>query len=180
MHSKGSLRHFILAFVLAAVGYAACYLGIEHWRARKGPWRVTFTHNPARAPVITIDQPRLAITNVQIIFTSETLSDSNAPGVFPADLSHPNSPDANHPGPETTLLFAQPRTVPYEVPFGRCVFLDLSSLPGSATFELFGHEIQLLPRVLIINRQEYPWQPNATITLHPAPTTPNRAQPGPQ
>ena len=39
------------------------------------------------------------------------------------------------------------------------------TLPGTATFELFGHEIQLLPRVLIIDRREYPWRPNATITL---------------
>src|ERR1035437_4394080 len=163
MQSKGSVKHFILAFMLALVGYAACYLGIEHWRARKGPWRVTFTHSSARAPVITIDQPGLAVTNVQIIFTIENLPASNAPVAFPANPSHPNSPVTDHSSPSTTLLFAQPRSVPYEVPFGRCVFLDLSSLPGTATFDLFGHEIQLLPRVLIIDHQEYPWRPDAAI-----------------
>jgi hypothetical protein len=180
MQSKGSVKHFVLAFVLALVGYAACYLGIEHWRARKGPWRVTFTPSYAHARVITIDQPGLAITHVQIIFTNENLLASNAPGAFPANLSHSNSPVTDHSSPGTTLLFAQQRSVPYEVPFGRCVFLDLSSLPGTATFDLLGHEIQLLPRVLIIDRQEYPWRRDAAITLHPAPATPKRAQAAPQ
>ena len=180
MQSKGPVKHFIVAFMLAVVGYAAFYLGIEHWRARKGPWQVTFTHSSANTPVITIDQPGLAISNVQIIFTLENLPASNTPGTFPADPSHPNSPGTNHSSPATTLLFAQPRSVPYEVPFGRCVFLDLSSLPGTVTFDLFGHEIQLLPRVLIIDRQEYPWRPDVAITLRPAPATPNRAQPTPQ
>ena len=180
MHSKGSLKHFILAFMLAVVGYAACYLGIEHWRARKGPWRVTFTHGTAHAPVITIDQPGLMISNVQIVFTLESLSATNAPGTLPADLSLLESPITNHQSPITTLLFAQPRSVPYPVPFGQCVFLDLTSLPGTVTFELFGHEVQLLPRVLIIDRQEYPWRRDAAITLGPAAATPNRAQPAPQ
>ena len=72
------------------------------------------------------------------------------------------------------------RTLIYEVPFGRGVFLDLTSLPGTATFELFGYEIQLLPRGLIIDRQEYPWRAAAPSTLRPAPATPNRAQPAPQ
>ena len=174
------MKHFILAFMLALVGYAACYLGIEHWRTRKGPWRVSFTHSSAHAPAITIDQPGLAITNVQIIFTSENLLAATAPGALPADPSRPNSPITNQPSPSTTLHFAQPRSVPYEVPFGRCVFLDLTSLPGTVTFDLFGHEIELLPRVLIIDRHEYPWRRDAAITLYPAPATPDRAQPAPQ
>ena len=166
MQAKGPVKHFVLAFMLALVGYAAIYQGIERWRARKGPWRVTFAHSSAHAPVTTIDQSALAITNVQIIFTVDKVPTTNALGAFPTET--------------TTLLFTQPRPVPYEVPFGQCVFLDLSSLPGTVTFELFGHEIQLLPRVLIIDRQEYPWRPDATITLHPAPATTNRSQPGPQ
>ena len=180
MQPKGQLKHFILAFLLALIGYAAFYQGIEHWRARKGPWRVTFTQSPARAPLITIDQPSLAITNVQILFTAESLPATNTPATLPADASHTNSLTIDHPAPTATLLFAKPRAVPYEVPFGKCVFLDLSSLPGTVTFDLLGHEIQLLPRVLIIDRQEYAWRANAAITLHPAPAAPNRAQPAPQ
>ena len=180
MQPKCQAKHFVLAFLLALIGYAAFYQGIEHWRARKGPWRVTFTQSPARAPLITIDQPSLAITNVQILFTAESLPATNTPATLPADASHTNSPTIDHPAPTATLLFAKPRAVPYEVPFGKCVFLDLSSLPGTVTFDLLGHEIQLLPRVLIIDRQEYAWRANAAITLHPAPAAPNRAQPAPQ
>jgi hypothetical protein len=180
MQSKGPVKHFILAFMLALVGYAAFYQGIEHWRARKGPWRVTFTHRSAHAPVMTIDQPGLAITNVQIVFVGENLPAPRKPGVFPADPTRPNSPITDHASPSTTLRFAQPHSVPYDVPFGRCVFLDLMSLPGTVAFELFGHEIQLLPRVLIVDRQEYPWRPDATITLSPAPALQNGAQPRPQ
>ena len=179
MQPKGQAKHFILAFMLALIGYAACYQGIEHWRARKGPWRVTFTRSLARAPFITIDQPSFAITNVQIIFTAESLPATNTPATLPTDASHTNSPTIDRPSPSTTLLFDKPRDVPYEVPFGRCVFLDMSSLPGTVTFDLFGHEIQLLPRVLIIDRQEYPWRANAAITLRPALAAPHQAQPTP-
>ena len=179
MQPKGQAKNFVLAFLLALIGYAAFYQGIEHWRARKGPWRVTFTQSPARAPLITIDQPSLAITNVQILFTAESLPATNTPATLPADASHTNSPTIDHPAPTATLLFAKPCAVPYEVPFGRCVFLDMSSLPGTVTFDLFGHEIQLLPRVLIIDRQEYPWRANAAITLRPALAAPHQAQPTP-
>ncbi len=52
--------------------------------------------------------------------------------------------------------------------------MDTTFLPGTVTFELFGHEIELLPRALIIDRQEHAWQPNAAINLPPATgATPN-------
>jgi hypothetical protein len=38
-------------------------------------------------------------------------------------------------------------------------------LPGTVTLELFGHEIELLPRVLIIDRKEHPWKSGTTISL---------------
>jgi len=60
--------------------------------------------------------------------------------------------------------------VPYEVPFGTCVFMDTTFLPGTVTLRLYGHEIELLPRVLVIDQQEHPWISDSTITLHPATT----------
>jgi hypothetical protein len=30
---------------------------------------------------------------------------------------------------------------------------------------MFGHEIELLPRVLILDRKEHPWKSDETITL---------------
>jgi len=175
MKPEGPAKHFILAFLLALVGYVIFYQTIEYRRIRKGPWQVTFTHNMAGAPAIVITQPRLAITNVQISFPGETLLASNAPAPLAFDQTSPESPVTNHQSPVTTLLFAQPRPVPFEVPFGKCVFVDTTFMPGTVTFELFGHEIELLPRVLVIDRREHRWQSDAVIVLsrlQPAPAAP--------
>jgi hypothetical protein len=45
--------------------------------------------------------------------------------------------------------------------------MDTTFLPGTVTFELFGHEIELLPRVLMIDHEERPWLSNHPITLYP-------------
>ena len=148
MKSDGALKHFVLAFLLALVCYALFYYSIEHRRTRKGPWEVTFTNNLAGAPVLVVNQHRLAITNYQITFADQSVPSTNAIG---------------------TLLFSQPQPVPYPVPFGKCVFMDTTFLPGTVTFQLYGHEIELLPRALIIDRQEHPWLSDNPITLHPVP-----------
>src|SRR3974390_600383 len=102
MKSDGALKHFVLAFLLALVCYALFYYSIEHRRTRKGPWEVTFTNNLAGAPVLVVNQHRLAITNYQITFADQSVPSTNAMG---------------------TLLFSQPQPVPYPVPFGKCVFM---------------------------------------------------------
>ena len=101
--------------------------------------------------MVLINQPKLAITNVQISFPEQ-----------------PALPRAE----QTNLVFGQPRPVPYRVPLGRCEFMDTTFLPGTLTFELLGHKIELLPRVLIIDWQEHPWVSDSTITLHPVPQAP--------
>lgn len=162
------LKHIILAFALALIGYAAFYWGIEYRRTRQGPWQVTFTQSASGSPTIVIGQPRLGITNVQIVFARDTYTATNASGVSatePLQPHNPQSPVTSHESPVTPRAFGQARPVPYAVPFGECVFQDTTFLPGTVTFRLFGHEIELLPRVLIIDHEEHPWQPNATITL---------------
>ena len=156
MKSEGPAKHFLLVFVLALVGYVVCYPLIEHRRTRNGPWRVTFATGAAGVPAIVINQPRLGITNVQISFAAETVPTTNSP---------------------VSLAFGQPKPVPYEVPFGKCVFMDTTFLPGTVTFQLFGHEIELLPRVLVIDRQEHAWRPDMTIALPRGPTVPPQARP---
>jgi hypothetical protein len=156
MKPEGPAKHFILAFLLALAGYIVFYQSIEYRRARNGPWRVTFTTGAANTPIILIDQPRLAITHFQITFTGEAPSATNG---------------------SVTVTFSQPRPVPYEVPFGNCVFLDTTFLPGTVTLQLFGHEIELLPRVLVIDRQEYSWGRSANIALPRRQAAPARAQP---
>ena len=157
MQAKGPLKHLILAFLLALLGYIVFYQAIEHRRIRRGPWRVTFTRNADGAPVILIDQPKLAITNVQLSFAGEPLPATNRP---------------------VTLVFDQPRPVPYAMPFGNCVFMDTTFLPGTVTLQLFGHEIELLPRVLVLDRQEHPWRSDTAIALSPhRPAAPPKANP---
>lgn len=159
MKPDGALKHFILAFLLAVICYAFFYSKIEGRRARKGPWEVTFTNDPSGNPALIINEPRLAITNVQVTFTNQ-----HAAGTFtPA-----------------TLVFRQPKPFPYEVPFGRCMFMDTTFLPGTVALELFNHEVELLPRVLVIDQQEHPWVSESTITLHPIQAKPTTAGTAPR
>jgi hypothetical protein len=154
--------------VLALIGYIAFYQGIEHRRTWKGPWQVAFRKDAAGAPTIVINQPRLGVTNVQISFTGEPPPLTNPPGAFAMEHSPSASLQSSVTNPSSTsitLRFAQPQPVPYAVPFGTCIFMDTTFLPGTVTFRLFDHEIELLPRVLIIDHDEHAWQPNTTISL---------------
>jgi hypothetical protein len=65
---------------------------------------------------------------------------------------------------EMTVRFDEPQQ---QVPFGQWKFDDLMYLPGTVTLRFFGHEVELLPRILYLNRTEHPWQSGETIVLHP-------------
>jgi len=144
MKSDGLLRHALVAFLLAAAVYALIYSVIEHSRTRKGPWTVAFT-TKGSSPALVVNQAKLGLTNAVILFSS-----------LPAPTN------------TATLVFSSPRPVPFEVPFGQCIFMDSTFLPGTLTFQLFGHELELLPRVLIIDHEEHPWVSGSTIALPPA------------
>jgi len=55
--------------------------------------------------------------------------------------------------------------VPFEVPFGHCVFLDPLFLPGKAVLEIAGHEIQIMPRKLMLDGVEHSWSATNAFTL---------------
>jgi hypothetical protein len=143
MKNEGFGKHLFAAFGLALIAYAVVYYAIEQRRTRNGPWQVTFTNTATGLPAIIINQPRLAITDVQIVFDGEAATTNVA----------------------VTMVFNQARKVPYDVPFGRCDFMDLISMPGSVTFELFGHQVQLMPRVLTVDHEEIAWRSGQTMTL---------------
>ena len=145
MKREGALRQFLIVFVIAAVAYAVLFSVIERMRGRKGPWQVTFGE-ASGAPAIVIDQPRLGITNVTLVFEGQTATGSPAP--LPLD-------------------FAQARMVPFEVPYGKVILLDTTFLPGTVTMQLFGHEIELLPRVLVLDHSEHAWRPDEVIRVMP-------------
>jgi hypothetical protein len=133
MKNSGVVRHFFLAFVLALVLYWGSFSFIQHFRERKGPWEVTFQTDAQGVPSIRVDQDWLNITNVQFVFVEERLGNA---------------------GLSERVRFDDPRR---QIPFGEIVYVDTTFLPGSVMFQLFGHEIELLPRVLALNRKEVPW-----------------------
>ena len=45
------------------------------------------------------------------------------------------------------------------------IFQDPTFLPGTVTLRQFGHEIELLPRVLIIDKKEIPWRAGKTVEV---------------
>jgi hypothetical protein len=149
MKRDNPAKHFIFAFVIALLGYAVVYHFIENRRTRKGPWQVTFTNSPSGSPEVIVNQPALNISNVQIEFPNAVVANQSA----------------------VSLTFSQPKPVPYEVPFGKCVFMDTTFQPGTLTFQFFGHEIELLPRVLVLDRREHPWKSGEVITLNFPPVT---------
>lgn len=144
MRSEGVLKHFAMAFIVALVGYAFFYYVIEHRRTKNGPWEITFHSDASGIPSLTIQQPALGLRDVRVVFPGESLNSTNT---------------------SSTLAFEQARQVPFPTPFGKCVFLDTTFLPGTVTLQLFGHEIELLPRVLIIDHTEHPWKSGETINL---------------
>jgi hypothetical protein len=142
MKAAGPAKHFILAFLIAIVLYVVFYTAIEHRRTRSGPWQVTFTSDGTNAPTVIINESKLKITNVKLVFPNEKAPATNA-----------------------LVVFDPPKPVPFDLPFGQCIFLDTTFQTGTVVFNIYGHEIQLIPRVLTIDKKEYPWQSESTISL---------------
>ncbi len=137
-------RTVVGAFALALAVYAGSFWGINHLRTRKGPWEVTYQTGNDAVPAIRIRQPRLGLSNVTIRFPGETVEATALP---------------------QTVRFDGPRSAG---PFGETVFIDPTFLPGTVALNVFGHEVQLMPRVLTVNRQEIPWHSGLVLDLNPA------------
>lgn len=148
MQTPVPVKHFIAAFFVALIVYVVAYTAIEHRRTRNGPWEVTFA-NRGGAAAFVINEPRLNISNVTLSFPGQTPPLTNL-----------------------TLRFDVPQPVPFNLPFGQCIFMDTTFQPGTLVFTEFGHEIQLLPRVLTLDKREYFWQSGAVIVLTNAVKTP--------
>lgn len=144
MNRTGLLKPLALVFVGSVLFYAAAYFAIEHRRTHNGPWQIAFTNDPPGNPAILVNQPRLGITNVLISFPGETV-----------------------PAGTTAVDFnpAEPREGPFPAGFGQCRFMDTTFLPGTIVFDLFGHQVQLMPRVLTIDRVEHPWRAGEVVSV---------------
>ena len=156
MKRENIVGKILLVFAVTVVGYIAFYQ-LDRWlRLRHGAWEITFA-TEGGAPSLTIDEPALKIANVKLAFAGETISNLPTPVAWRFD--------------DVTKT---------NLPFGQVVFLDLTYLPGGVTMNFFGHEIELLPRTLVVNRKEVPWASGKTITLAPDQKLPPDPAPKPK
>ncbi len=131
----------LIAFVFALVIYLPTFGLMQSCRTSKGPWHVQFSTDTAGTPALLIEHPRLNVSQ-KLIFPDQKISQTN--------LAQP-------------FVFDDPTKT--NAPFGDIVFEDLTFLPGTVTFNFFGHEVELLPRVLIIDKQEHPWKSGEAISV---------------
>lgn len=143
--------------LLALVGYVGFYACDARLRTRRGPWEVTFKRDADGTPAVGIAHPDLAISNIWVRFPGESLA--GEPTNLPA-----------------TLTFAVPEQT---LPFGKLAFEDLTYLPGTVVLHCFGHEVQMLPRWLYLDRSAKGWTNNARYDLVPA-TKPAQLEPPPK
>jgi hypothetical protein len=140
MRSDGLLKHLAICLVIAVVFYVAAFGWIQHRRTAKGPWVADFRADAAGAPALLISQTNLNISET-IVFAGQTIHLENF---------------------SRTIIFDQ---APPDLPFGELIYQDPTFLPGTVTMRLFGHVVELLPRVLTVDKKEYPWQSGATIEV---------------
>ena len=142
-------KQALLVLLACVVFYVGGFATVQWWRQRRGPWEVTFRVDKQGIPGIAINQPRLGIRDVTIAFLR-----------------------THH------ALLADPATVRFDepskgdtIPFGRVKFLDTTFLPGTVTHDQFGHEIELLPRTLFVDKQERPWRSGEHFAIEPTATS---------
>ena len=153
MKSAITVKAVLITFIVTAVFYVCAYNGLQHLQTRRGPWEATFATDDAGHPSITLYQPKLNFSSVELLFLGEKVDRTN--------LSE-------------RVRFDKPRK---PTPFGTVIYDDLMFLPGVVTMDLFGHEVEFLPRTLIINKKEYPWNSDTTIELSPTNKPPVRPKP---
>jgi hypothetical protein len=148
-----TFKHLVVLFLMVTGLYLGAFHGLEYWNHRLGPWEVEFTSDAAAQPALIVRQRALQLAAVRIEFPGERVAQSN----FAARVQF-DSP-------------AKP------IPYGRVIYDDLRQLPGVVTFDLFGHEIELLPRVLIANKQEVAWQSGRVLALRSTQKLPEPPRP---
>jgi len=143
MKSSGvTWKSIVLTFVVCVGFYLLAWSWMSRRQTGQGPWQVAFGTNAAGVPQLIIQQNALGLSNVTVLFASETLG-TNGTGA---------------------VAFTKPQM---RVPFGRVAYDDLMFQPGSVALDCFGHVIELLPRNLGLNGQAVPWRSGAEHSLGP-------------
>ncbi len=133
-----------ITFVAALVFYLIAYSWLTRKQTASGPWQVLFTNDAAGVPELVIQQTNRGISNLHVRFVDEQLSPTQRTGF---------------------VEFRKPQT---PTPFGQLIYDDLMFLPGTVTLDCFGHEVELLPRTLVLNRKPIAWASTTTNELKPA------------
>jgi hypothetical protein len=133
-------KQALLLFGAVLLAYLAVFNGIEYHRHRKGPWKVDFMTDEAGRASIGVFQEHSKVS-ARLHFPDVTISRTNF---------------------GERVAFDRPKK---PVPFGKVIYEDLTFLPGVVTFDFFGHEVELLPRVLIVNKREVDWRSAPALEL---------------
>ncbi len=139
--TDGLLKPFAVVAAVSLIFYSVGFSWIQHRRTARGPWQVEFQAGAGGAPSLVISQTNLNVFET-IVFPTNKVSAQNLPRTVRFE---PNAAD---------------------IPFGEVKYQDSMYLPGTVTLELFGHEIELIPRVLKIDAREYSWQSGGTLEVH--------------
>lgn len=139
-------RHLLIAFLFALILYAVGFWLIEARRVRHTPWQVAIAVDPSGCAKLEICQKSLGLGPVEIRLGTAAASPPHA---------------------RTNILFKEPQPVPFNVPAGRCVFTDLTFLPGTVALNMCGTDIQMLPRALTIGTNEFSWRQTRIIEIQP-------------
>ena len=134
-------KPLIITFAIALALYVVSFGWIQHKREHKGPWVVEFRTDNEGRPELLISQEALKITNQIIRFSDRRLEQTNF-----SEVVHFDRPITN-------------------APFGEVAFQDPTFLPGTVAFNFWTHGVELMPRTMIINKEEVRWHTRTNIDL---------------
>lgn len=175
MKSDSLFKHAMVAFGLTLAAYGFLFACDMRVRTRRGGWDVVFVSKTNGFPAIVISQAALGLSNVTVFFQGDSVSALNS-SAYPAKtdgrFSASSSASKGQPVAPTEQRWPDPLRnrvvfdkVLQPIPFGRRKFEDLTYLPGTLTFDFFGHELELMPRTMVANFQEIPWTNHGTVIL---------------
>ena len=139
-------RHLLIGFVIALGIYITFFWFIEGRRAAQTPWIVWYEVDANGRAKLEISQKTLGLGPVEIRFAAATTNNTLA---------------------RTQVTFLNPKPVPRSMPVGRCLFEDLTFLPGTVALNIANTDIQMLPRALTMGTNEFSWQKARIIEVQP-------------
>jgi hypothetical protein len=147
---------FFVVLFLYITGFGGCMMV----RQKGGPWVVFEAVDSNGVPVVKITH-HLRLTNgpVTLLFPGEKIG--NLP-VRSEPLGY-------------SRVFRAPNT--NDMPYGPVHFVDVTFLPGTVAFDVFGHLVEIQPRTLYLDGHETPWVSGTNIMLRPQDKMPTSQRP---